>query len=299
MLSNWAFSVISEFLGLTEFVHLREVNTKSFELVEQLKRRCILTKRILAELARHLEDVPLFVQKLVESRGVISGGFLLSMCDPLFRYDDVDIYVNTMAKYPNSPSTESTTPIDKLIYFLSRRHEPPDVDVLERVYPTNVSEYRLDGCTEIMQAHTMLVDGQEFQIIELVPECDILETIHRTFDFSVLVNTWDGKHLVINDIHGISDRQISLNKTQFECASRYAYRVMKYSEKGFSFTGLHLANVTDTAGQKAEAYYTAKIQEMNVPLTVSSPCPEPGKTQSKRKASSSSLDSPATKKLKN
>jgi hypothetical protein len=241
-------------MALPALVHFREVNRTSFALVEQQRKRGILSKRIRAELSRHLDDVDLFIEKLKQSKAVVSGGFLLSMCDPsISTYDDMVI----LHDYGQA---DNTTVIDKHIYHLSRQSQSDDVIV----YPKNLSHYRLP-CAGILllRAKTTLIKEQKFQVIELDPKCDIIDTIKQSFDFSVLVNTWDGSKLEINDIHGIADSQISLNNVEFDPRSRFEYRTMKYAMRGFSFKDLNRAVVTDNGYPECQrAYYKTKLESL-------------------------------------
>jgi hypothetical protein len=212
---------------------MREVNTSLHGYVEQQrKHKHIITNRIRTTLGRYFPDMDQFVSNLKASHGIISGGFLLSMCDPTIEYDDIDIYVRERITYGASPSTDNTTPIDKHVYGLFRQEHKDDE------FPKNVCVYRLAMDTGITRVKSTTVSSQVFQIIETSQWRDIKTMITETFDFSVLVNTWDGDKLEITDIRGITDRVIRLNRIYFNPMSRFKYRVAKYRHKGFEFLDL-------------------------------------------------------------
>lgn len=262
ILSSWGFNSIAPFMNLPELVQVRKASPTAYKLVEAHRKKGILTKRIRAALSRYVPDVDMFISKMKESKAVMSGGFLLHICDQSISYDDIDIYVKATGVWiaGRYHTNDNTTIIDKHIYSLSKQENK------ER-YPDQVNgHYRFSCDSQIRRAKTTLVNNQKFQIVELDPDADIRKVIHDTFDFSVLINTWDGHKLVVNDVQGITERRITLNNIRFEPQSRYEYRVAKYTYKGFTFKDLHRAVMNDLYSRHMymamDAYYHGKLSDL-------------------------------------
>ncbi len=208
------FHTCQEYLTTTEIIgSIRYIDKEHFKYFTSLHKT---EKPFTTKLIQLIKKLPIvyetFKSLIIESEAIVTVSFLLDAIHGESNYNDVDIIVPFKSCMPE---------ISKYLSLNSS------------TLPLNSNDYKRQSMSEIILVRTYLINDVKFQIIS---STNVFKTLN-SFDFTVTLNYWDGKQLVINHIQDVCNKKLSLvptfRATPWYCDARQVYRIAKYINKGF------------------------------------------------------------------
>lgn len=221
ILSPNIFSIISNFLSPNDLFLILPVSKYIYELAKseiKKKWKIFLRKRIPSSI-----NIDKFSQILYSTGSIISGSFMIQFFhNEKYLNSDIDIYC---------PNEEAKKSIENLFGEKFNMSGEKNFSYESQGIGYNSHSYRVN---DKYQYGFLKINQQTFQVTISNKFRNIISFISFTFDYTFLINYYDGKKIKFNYIKDLSQKKISKNNDFYYDNQGNEDIVKKYQKRGFN-----------------------------------------------------------------
>lgn len=207
---------ISIFLCYIDNYSLRLVCKKSSKIKLDFK------KIIIDKLSKYIDNVDMFLIKLIESRAIISGGFILACLYDNDLFDDIDMFDRV-----NDPKLDHSI-LSNYLYETYKIYDSKPFNFTYRIRAFHIKD-------------------KNKKLQQIAVELDPSDYINMTFDMEICKNYFDGNNLYIKSWDKLIKRSDYIKpgnllmlkeyiKRNVSCLELSKIRMNKYIKKGFNIS---------------------------------------------------------------